>query len=104
MVSLDEGEELEDLKYEVSNVAAIAGKNKLKVTAALSLKGRNLVLVSEFKTIGLAADFLQQIKASFNESEIFVDNKILIITQENLKKLIETDTFDSYKDFYDLNY
>lgn len=104
MVALDEGEELDDLKYEVSNVAALAGKNKLKVTAALTLKGKNLVLVSEFKTRGMASDFLQQVKSSFYESEVFNDNKILIITQENLKKLIETDTFESYKDFYDLNY
>ena len=104
LVALDEGEELEELKYEVSNIAALAGKNKLKVTSALTLKGRNLVLVSDFKSKGMAMEFLQQVKTSFYESEIFNDNKILIITQENLKKLIETDTFDSYKDFYDLNY
>ena len=30
--------------------------------------------------------------------------KIFIITQENLKKLIETAKFDEYKLFYDDNY
>jgi len=32
------------------------------------------------------------------------DNKILLITQENLKKLIETAKFDEYKLFYEDNY
>jgi len=34
----------------------------------------------------------------------YQNNKISIITQENLKKLIESDNFEGYKTFYDLNY
>jgi len=43
-------------------------------------------------------------KASTDVLGEFQNNKIVIITQENLKKLIESDNFDSYKAFYDLNY
>jgi hypothetical protein len=49
-------------------------------------------------------DYLNLYKASIDILGDFQNNKILIISQENLKKLIESDNFEGYKTFYDLNY
>ena len=79
-------------------------KSKPKVTSAMTLKETNMVLVSDFKTIAAAMDFVNLYKASTDVLGEYQNNKISIITQENLKKLIESDNFEGYKTFYDLNY
>ena len=63
-----------------------------------------MVLVADFKSSVLAMDYLNLYKASIDILGDFQNNKILIISQENLKKLIESDNFEGYKTFYDLNY
>jgi hypothetical protein len=70
----------------------------------MTLKETNMVLVSDFKTIAAAMDFVNLYKASTDVLGEYQNNKISIITQENLKKLIESDNFEGYKTFYDLNY
>jgi hypothetical protein len=105
MVLLDEEEDFEELKASVSDFTAKSfKKNKLKVTSALSNKETKMVLVADFKSSALAMDYLNLYKASIDILGDFQNNKILIISQENLKKLIESDNFEGYKTFYDLNY
>ena len=70
----------------------------------MTLKETNMVLVSDFKTVAAAMDFVNLYKASTDVLGEYQNNKISIITQENLKKLIESDNFEGYKTFYDLNY
>ena len=79
-------------------------KSKLKITTALTLKGANLLLIADFKSVTLAREYVNTFKASFEDLGEYQSNKCLIITQENLKKLIESDNFEEYKVFHDLNY
>jgi hypothetical protein len=102
---LDQEEDFDDLKSSVSDFTTkVFKKTKLKITSALTLKGANLLLVADFKTLSLARDYINTYKASATELGEFQNNKCLIITQENLKKLIESDNFEGYKMFHDLNY
>jgi hypothetical protein len=105
MVLLDEEEDFDELKASVSDFTSKSfKKNKLKVTSALSTKETKMVLVADFKSRMLAMEYLNLYKASIDILGDFQNNKILIISQENLKKLIESDNFEGYKTFYDLNY
>ena len=105
LVLLDEEEEFDDLKSTVSDFSTKTyKKSKVKLTSAMTLKERQLLLISDFKSIPLAYEYINLFKASTDVLGEFQNNKIVIITQENLKKLIESDNFDSYKAFYDLNY
>lgn len=102
---LDQEEDFDDLKSSVSDFTTkVFKKTKLKITSALTLKGANLLLVADFKTLSLAREYINTYKASATELGEFQNNKCLIITQENLKKLIESDNFEGYKMFHDLNY
>ena len=105
MVLLDAEEDFDDLKSTVSDFSTKTfKKSKPKVTSAMTLKETNMVLISDFKTIAAAMDFVNLYKASTDVLGEYQNNKIAIITQENLKKLIESDNFEGYKTFYDLNY
>jgi hypothetical protein len=105
MVLLDAEEDFDELKSSVSDFSTKTfKKSKPKVTSAMTLKETNMVLVSDFKTIAAAMDFVNLYKASTDILGEYQNNKISIITQENLKKLIESDNFEGYKTFYDLNY
>jgi hypothetical protein len=105
MVLLDAEEDFDELKSTVSDFSTKTfKKSKPKVTSAMTLKETNMVLVSDFKTIAAAMDFVNLYKASTDVLGEYQNNKISIITQENLKKLIESDNFEGYKTFYDLNY
>jgi len=102
---LEQEEDFDDMKSSVSDFTTKNFKKpKLKITTALTLKGANLLLVADFKSVSLAREYVNLYKASVEELGDYQDNKCLIITQENLKKLIETDNFEEYKTFHDLNY
>jgi hypothetical protein len=105
MVLLDEEEDFDDLKSTVSDFATKTyKKSKVKITSSISSKETKMLLVSDFKSVPLAMEFINQYKASSDVLGDYQNNKIVIITQENLKKLIESDNFEGYKTFYDLNY
>ena len=102
---LDAEEDFDDLKSTVSDFTTKTfKKTKLKITSALTLKGASLLLVADFKTLSLAREYVNTYKSSIEELGDYQNNKCLIITQENLKKLIESDNFEGYKTFHDLNY
>ena len=65
---------------------------------------QNFILIQEFPTIAIASEYISAYKSGIDVLDNLQDNKIFIITQENLKKLIETAKFDEYKLFYDDNY
>jgi hypothetical protein len=62
------------------------------------------VLVADFPTAKIAWDYLNAYKAGFEYLDDYQNNKIYIISQENLKKLIESSKFDDYKAFFIDNY
>jgi tetratricopeptide (TPR) repeat protein len=102
---MDAEEDFDDLKSTVSDFTTKNfKKSKLKITSALTLKGASLLLVADFKTLTLAREYVNTYKSSIDELENYQNNKCLIITQENLKKLIESDNFEEYITFHDLNY
>jgi hypothetical protein len=61
-------------------------------------------LIQEFPSISIANEYVSFYKYGEDDLDDLFDNKILLITQENLKKLIETAKFDEYKLFYEDNY
>jgi hypothetical protein len=78
--------------------------SKLRVSSKITLSEKSFILVQEFASISLADKFVDAYKAGFEFLDDLQDNIIYIITQENLKKLIETAKFEEYKLFYNDNY
>ncbi len=105
IVLLDEDEDADDLRTAVANFSTKAFKTaKVKASVKTTLDEKNFVLVSEFPTTKIAWDFLNAYKAGAEYLDDYQNNKIFIINQENLKKLIETSKFDEYKGFFIDNY
>lgn len=103
--NLEVEDDFDNLKIAVSDFTTkLFKKSKFKITAALTLKGASLLLVADFKSVKLARDFVNTYKASGEDLGEYQKNTCLIITQENLKKLIESDNFEEYSTFHDLNY
>jgi hypothetical protein len=70
----------------------------------MTVAEKEFVLIQEFQSVKIAEEYINAYKAGFEYLDEFQNNKIFIINQENLKKLIETSKFDEYKVFYDDNY
>ena len=105
IVLLDEDEEADDLRSVVANFSTKAFKTaKVKVSVKTTLDEKNFILISEFPTSKIAWDYLNAYKAGAEYLDDYQNNKIFIINQENLKKLIETSKFDEYKGFFIDNY
>ncbi|MEN9699851.1 MAG: hypothetical protein RLZZ301_1049 [Bacteroidota bacterium] len=105
IVLLDEDEEVDELRNAVASFATKAFKTtKVKVTGKTTVAETNFVLIQEFPTTKIAWDFVNAYKAGVEYLDDYQNNKIYIINQENLKKLIETSKFDDYKAFFIDNY
>jgi len=105
IVLLDEDEDIEDARNAISDFSSKAFKlAKVKVTQKMTLAEKEFVLVQEFQSAKIAGEYINAYKAGFEYLDDFQNNKIYIINQENLKKLIETSKFEDYKTFYFDNY
>jgi hypothetical protein len=105
IVLLDEEEDIEDARNAISDFSNKGFKlAKVKVSQKMTTTEKEFILVQEFQTAKIASEYLNAYKAGFEYLDDFQNNKIFIINQENLKKLIETSKFDEYKVFYDDNY
>lgn len=105
IVLLDEEDDGEDAKKLISDFSNKKFKtNRVKVSMKTTLTEKNFMLVQDFPNVKVAQDYIDAYKAGFEILDDLQDNKIYIISNENLKKLIETSKFDEYKLFYDDNY
>lgn len=105
IVLLDEDEDADDARTTISNFSAKAFKTtKVKASVKTTLNETNFILISEFPTSKIAWDYLNAYKAGAEYLDDYQNNKIYIINQENLKKLIETSKFEEYKGFFIDNY
>ena len=105
IILLDNEDDMEDSKGTISDFTTKKFKSsKLRVSSKITLSEKSFILVQEFASISLADKFVDAYKAGFEFLDELQDNKIYIITQENLKKLIETAKFEEYKLFYNDNY
>jgi tetratricopeptide (TPR) repeat protein len=104
IVMLDKEDDSEEAKNTISDFSKSFKKTRAKVSSKMTTTEQNFVLIQEFPTIAIASEYISYYKAGIDYLESLQDNKIFIITQENLKKLIETAKFDEYKLFYDDNY
>jgi hypothetical protein len=104
IVMLEKGDDTEEAKNTISDFSKSFKKSKAKVSAKMTTTEQNFILIQEFPTITIASEFITAYKSGGDLLDKLLDNKILIITQENLKKLIETSKFDEYLLFYDDNY
>jgi tetratricopeptide (TPR) repeat protein len=105
IVLLDEDEEADDVRTTIANFSTKAFKtSKVKVTVKTTLDEKNFILISDFPTSKIAWDYLNAFKAGAEYLDDYQNNKIFIINQENLKKLIETSKFKEYKGFFIDNY
>jgi len=105
IVLLDDDDDSEDAKKLISDFSNKKFKtNRVKVSMKTAVSEKNFILVQEFPSLKVAQEYINAYKAGFEILDDLQDNKIYIITNENLKKLIETSKFDEYKLFYDDNY
>ncbi|NDC93245.1 MAG: hypothetical protein EB087_05990, partial [Flavobacteriales bacterium] len=105
IILLDNEDDMDDSKGIISDFTTKKFKSsKLRVSSKITLSEKSFILVQEFASISLADKFVDAYKAGFEFLDELQDNKIYIITQENLKKLIETAKFEEYKLFYNDNY
>jgi hypothetical protein len=105
IILLDEDEDADDARTTISNFSAKAFKTtKVKASVKTTLNETNFILISEFPTAKIAWDYLNAYKAGAEFLDDYQNNKIYIINQENLKKLIETSKFEEYKGFFIDNY
>ncbi len=105
IVLMDDEDDVDDAKGIIADFTIRELRlTKLKISPKLTLLEKHMVLIQEFSKIGDAEQYINSYKAGFEYLNEYQDNKIYIITQENLKKLIETSKFDEYKLFYDDNY
>jgi hypothetical protein len=105
IVLMDQEEDVNDARNDITDFNTKKFKSlKLKVQSKLTLNETGFILISEFESIKLANDYIFSYKAGYEQLDQWQNNRIQIITLENLKKLIESSNFESYKEFYDLNY
>jgi hypothetical protein len=105
IILLDEDEDIEDARNAIADFSNKGFKlAKVKVSQKMTTSEKEFILAQEFQTEKIASEYVNAFKAGFEYLDDFQNNKILIINQENLKKLIETSKFDEYKVFYDDNY
>ena len=105
IILLDTEDDTDGSKSIISDFTTKKFKSsKLRVSSKITLSEKSFILVQEFASISLADKFIDAYKAGFEFIDDLQDNKIYIITQENLKKLIETAKFEEYKLFYNDNY
>jgi hypothetical protein len=105
IVLLDEEEEIEDARNAIADFSNKEFKlAKVKVSQKMTTTEKEFILIQEFQTAKIAGEYVNAYKGGFEYLDDFQNNKIFIINQENLKKLIETSKFDEYKVFYDDNY
>jgi len=105
IVLMDQEEDANDARNDITDFNTKKFKSlKLKVQSKLTLNETGFILISEFESIKLANDYIFSYKAGYEQLDQWQNNRIQIITLENLKKLIESSNFESYKEFYDLNY
>ena len=103
-VLIEKDDDTDDAKNTISDFSKSFKKSKVKVSAKMTTSEQNFILIQEFPTIAIASEYISAYKSGIDVLDNLQDNKIFIITQENLKKLIETAKFDEYKLFYDDNY
>jgi hypothetical protein len=104
-ILLDEDDDAEDARNLITDFSNKKFKtNRVKVTMKTTVSEKNFMLVQEFPNVRVAQEYINAYKAGFEILDDLQDNKIYIVTPENLKKLIETAKFDEYKLFYDDNY
>jgi hypothetical protein len=104
IVVMDKDDDTEDAKNIISDFSKNFKKSKVKVSAKMTTSELNFILIQEFPSISIANEYVSFYKYGEDDLDDLFDNKILLITQENLKKLIETAKFDEYKLFYEDNY
>jgi len=105
IIIMDNEEDVDDAKSVISDFTTKRLRlAKMKVSAKMTLSEQQMVLVQEFNKIKDAEAFVNAFKAGYEDLGDYQNNKIYIITQENLKKLIESSKFEEYKLFYDDNY
>lgn len=104
IVLLEKEDDIEESRNTISDFSKSYKKVKTRVSSKMTTTEQNFILIQEFPTISAAAEFMSYYKRGSDILDGLQTKKIFIITQENLKKLIETAKFDEYKLFYDDNY
>ena len=77
---------------------------KLKSSTLVFNDGKSLVLLKEFKSLKKGKEYISTFKSSKRELGKFNELKIVLISAENLKKLLELKKIEEYELFHDENY
>jgi hypothetical protein len=77
---------------------------KLKSSTLVLNDGKSLVLLKEFKSLKKGKEYISTFKSSKRELGKFIELKTVLISAENLKKLLELKNIEEYELFHDENY
>ena len=77
---------------------------KLKSSTLVFNDGKSFVLLKEFKSLKKGKEYISTFKSSKRELGKFNELKIVLISAENLKKLLELKNIEEYELFHDENY
>lgn len=79
-------------------------RDKLKVSSKIYGADQSIILIQEFDNDMKAAEYVRVYKATRKHLMDLQKAKILVITQENMKVLFETQKLQEYETFYDEYY
>lgn len=79
-------------------------RDKLKVSSKIYGSDQSIILIQEFENDMKAAEYVRVYKATRKHLMDLQKAKILVITQENMKVLFETQKLQEYETFYDEYY
>lgn len=105
IVFVGEGESSNAAKIKVSDFnREYYSKNKLSVSSKIYGDDQSIVLIQEFNTDIEASSYVKTFKNTRKYLFELQKAKILVISQENLIKLFETQKLKEYEDFYNEHY
>ena len=105
IIFLDKDENSNMAKTKVSDFSKeFFSRDKLKVSSKIYGENQSIILVQEFTTDLKAKEYVRVFKSTRKHLLDLNKAKILIITQENLKTLFETQKLAEYEVFFEENY
>jgi hypothetical protein len=105
IIFLDKNESSNVAKTRVSDFTKeFFSRDKLKVSSKIYGEDQSIIVVQEFPTDLKAKEFLRVFKSTKKHLLDMNKAKILVITQENMKILFETNTLPAYETFHEENY
>ena len=77
---------------------------RLKITPLVLSEKEDLLLLKEFKTLKKGNEYISTFKKSKRELQKYIDASVYLISNNNLKILLEKKDIEEYESFHEENY